>query len=159
MLRLSRLTDYAVVALYELSCDDSAQLSAQALSKSTALSEPTVAKVLKLLARARIVRSQRGHQGGYSLARSPKAISLHDIITAIEGPVSLTACVEFGEGCDMQGECRIFGKWERVNHAVSQTLEEITLAELIEDFSPIPDFITRKAEIVPASLKTKKDIL
>ena len=135
MLRLSKLTDYAVVVLIRLGesepvTDDRMQTS-PGIAAITGVPEPTVAKVLKALAAADMVTSQRGARGGYRLRRGLDAISVADVITAIDGPIALTACVDGAPGtCDVQSLCAVKGRWEMVNDAIQQSLGAITLADM-----------------------------
>ena len=130
MLRLSKLTDYAVVVLLRLAQSERVQTS-PGLSAVTGVPEPTVAKVLKILAAADMVTSQRGARGGYRLSQPLAAISVSDVIAAIDGPIALTACVEGSTtGCEVQGMCAVRGRWEVVNDAIRGALGSISLAEL-----------------------------
>lgn len=132
MLRISKLTDYAVVLLGSLAEIPSALVSASGLSERTGLPEPTVAKILKLLAGGGIVVSVRGAQGGYRMERQAQQITLAEVITAIDGPVSLTACVEGStESCSFAHNCSVNGRWNKVNSAVRGALDGITLADMI----------------------------
>jgi Rrf2 family protein len=93
--------------------------------------EPTVAKVLKALAGANLVASQRGAHGGYRLARPLDTISVADVISAVDGPIALTACVDGGAGgCDVQSMCAVKGRWDLVNAAIRGALTAITLADM-----------------------------
>lgn len=133
MLRLSRLTDYAVVVLVRLAEDGTVQ-TAGALAATTTIPEPTVAKVLKLLAVAGLVASRRGAHGGYVPARALSSIAIAEVITAIDGPIALTACVEGSlVTCEQQGSCPMSGRWLRVNDAIREALSSITLAEMVGD--------------------------
>ena len=130
MLRLSKLTDYAVVVLVRLSLTDAVQTST-GIAGATGIPEPTVAKVLKALAGGSLVASQRGAHGGYRLARPLTAIPIADVIAAIDGPIALTACVEGGSGdCDSQSLCPMRGRWDPVNDAIHHALSTITLADM-----------------------------
>ncbi len=130
MLKLSKLTDYAVVVLLRLSRDDTVQTS-PGIAAATGVPEPTVAKVLKTLAVARLVTSSRGAHGGYRLARSLHLVSVADIIAAVDGPIALTACVEGSTGsCDVQGRCAVRGRWDVVNSAIRASLSAISLADM-----------------------------
>lgn len=131
MIRLNKLTDYAVVVLVQLSQDRSKVITASQLAHGSAVPGPTVAKLLKGLARAGIIASQRGAAGGYTLARDPTAISVADIIRALEGPIALTACVD-GEsgGCDVETLCPMRGNWDKVNQAIRRALEQVSLADM-----------------------------
>jgi FeS assembly SUF system regulator len=135
MLRLSKLTDYAVVVLIRLGdCqrggDDCVQTS-PGIAAATGVPEPTVAKVLKALAGASLVVSQRGARGGYRLARPLDVVTVADVIAAIDGPIALTACVDGGAGgCDVGSLCAVKGRWDLVNDAIREALTTITLAEM-----------------------------
>ena len=131
MLRLSRLSDYAVVLLSELgTAPDGSVRNAAALALATGIAEPTVAKVLKLLAAGGLVVSQRGAHGGYRLARPLAETAIADVIDAIEGPIALAACVEQAGGCEHECICRVRGRWDPVNAAIRRALSEITLADM-----------------------------
>ncbi len=143
-MKLSRMTDYGIVVLSQLAQEGTEVSTAADLSSHTGVPAPTVAKLLKLLGRAGLVVSQRGALGGYTLARSPVCISVGEVMTAIDGPVWITACVTAADrGCKVETTCPIHGRWDQVNLAVRRTLDEITLAELIAPGSlvhtPAPD--------------------
>jgi FeS assembly SUF system regulator len=136
MLRLSKLTDYAVVVLVRLSRGETVQ-GAPGISASTGIPEPTVAKVLKALAATGLVASQRGAHGGYRLLRPLGAIPIADVIAAIDGPIALTACVEGAAGgCEVERVCPMRGRWDPVNEAIQQALTNITLADMQEASIP-----------------------
>jgi FeS assembly SUF system regulator len=134
MLRLSKLTDYAVVVLVRLADgqrgEDAVQTS-PGIAGATGVPEPTVAKVLKALAASSLVVSQRGARGGYRLAKPLGAVSIADVIAAIDGPIALTACVDGQQGCcEVESLCAVKGRWDLVNDAIHQALSSITLAEM-----------------------------
>ncbi len=130
MLRLSKLTDYAVVVLVRLDgCGG--VVTSPSLALDTGIPEPTVAKVLKALAAAELVVSQRGARGGYRLAMPLERIAVAAVISAVDGPISLTACVDGAVGgCEAQGKCAIRGRWDPVNEAIRAALTRITLADM-----------------------------
>lgn len=130
MLRLSRLTDYGVVVLVQLASGAPVQ-TAPGISRATGIPEPTVAKVLKILSSASLVLSQRGARGGYRLARGLHHTSIADVISAIDGPMTVTSCVEAStETCEASGMCPVYGRWGRVNEAIHQALSGISVADL-----------------------------
>ena len=147
MLRVSKLTDYAVVVLVRLSAEtrepyDGVQTS-PAIAAATFVPEPTVAKVLKALGTAGLVVSQRGARGGYRLIRPLETISVADVIAAIDGPIALTACVDGGVGtCDVQDVCAVKGRWNLVNDAIRQSLAAISLADMRDAGVPLRSFIS-----------------
>ena len=135
MLRLSKLTDYAVVVLIRLGdCqragDDCVQTS-PGIAAATGVPEPTVAKVLKALAGSSLVISQRGARGGYRLSRPLHAVTVAAVIEAIDGPIALTACVDGGGGgCEVGNICAVKGRWDPVNDTIREALLNITLADM-----------------------------
>ncbi len=144
MLRVSKLADYAVVVMVRLAADaDASEASLQtspSLAVATGVPEPTVAKVLKALSLAGLVTSTRGARGGYRLQRPIEAISIAEVIAAVDGPIALTACVEGSlSGCDVRSQCAVKGRWDLVNDAISQALSAISLADMRE--AGIPAFL------------------
>ena len=138
MLKLSRMTDYAVVVLARLSADDGVQTS-PSIAAVTGIPEPTVAKVLKTLSAGGLVTSFRGARGGYRLSRPLAAMPVSDVIAAIDGPIALTACVEGSNtGCECQELCCMRGRWDRVNDAIRLALAAITLADMQDDSHRMP---------------------
>jgi len=148
MLRLSKLTDYAVVVLVRLSGGEAVQTS-PGIAASTGIPEPTVAKVLKILAAGGLVGSHRGAHGGYRLLRPLRTLPISEVIEAIDGPIALTACVDGGSNCDAHSLCPVRGRWDPVNDAIHQALTIITVADMAEPrlahAQPPPAFATAAA--------------
>ncbi len=131
MLRIGKLTDYATVLLATLAREDMAQRAAAELARECNLAPPTVSKLLKQLQRAGLVESTRGLRGGYRLARPARQISAAAILDALEGPLALTECATGAHSrCDLQANCSVGVGWQRINQAIRQSLEEISLADL-----------------------------
>jgi FeS assembly SUF system regulator len=128
MLRLSKLADYATVLLVRLERHESLA-TATALSAETGVPEPTVAKLLKGLAADGLVLSHRGARGGYRLARPLADISVAAVIQSVDGPISMTACVE-GKGCEAEPLCGLSGCWTTVNDTIVAALKSISLADM-----------------------------
>lgn len=150
MLRLSKLTDYAVVVLVRLAREEGVQTS-PGIAATTGIPEPTVAKVLKTLAAGGLVASQRGARGGYRLMRPLAAIPVADVIAAVDGPIALTACVDgSATECESQGVCPMRGRWDPVNEAIQQALSTISLADMQEASIPRA-FRVRAATSLPAA--------
>ena len=132
MFRLNRLTDYAVVVLSQMAQRRQETRSAQQISEDTGVPLPTVSKLLNLLGRAKLVTSQRGASGGYSLNADPEAISVAEIIQAMEGPIALTACVDGAvDSCDAESFCPMRGNWNKVNGAIREALTAVSLADMM----------------------------
>lgn len=130
MLKLSKLTDYAMVILSYMAEDQTKLQAAQAISEVTGISPPTVSKILKQLLRVKILTSVRGVKGGYLLARSARKISLATVINALEGPIALTECSASHENCDQVIACKIKGHWDLINHKIFNALEAVSIADI-----------------------------
>ena len=148
MLRLSRLTDYAVVALARLGQAEAVETS-PTIAAAIGIPEPTVAKVLKALAGRGLVASHRGARGGYRLARGLESISIADVILAIDGPIALTSCVDGGGNCSTQSRCPIAGRWDPVNDAIRGALTAISIADMA---AAVPPPFRIAAAVQPRSL-------
>ena len=131
MLRISKLTDYGTVVLAHLAADPDIVCSAADVSTATGLGSPTVSKLLKSLAKAKLVSSTRGANGGYQLTRAPQKISAADVIDALEGPVSITECSASDSHCDYEQVCSVGSAWKRINVAIRHSLEDVSLIDLL----------------------------
>lgn len=130
MLRISKLTDYGTMILVHLAMHSGRLNSANDVASGTRLALPTVQKLLKLLARSELVRSVRGAEGGYELARAPSSISAAEILDVLEGPLSITECSTDDSHCELENGCPVGGAWQKINRGIRGALGEITLAEL-----------------------------
>ena len=131
MLRVSRLTDYATMLLTALARRPDSLQSATALAEQSRLETPTASKVLKQLGQAGLVESQRGATGGYRLSRPASAISLADVVTAIEGPIGMTECSVHAGECGHESHCGISSGWQRVSSAIESALTTVSVADLL----------------------------
>ena len=131
-MRLSSLADYAVVIMSAAArhCGQ-ARVNAVILAEETGVPLPTAQKLVSKLSAAGLLRSARGVGGGFALARPAAAISLADIIEAVEGPIAMTSCVdEARHDCGLEGSCRVQAHWPVVNNAVRGALAGINLTSL-----------------------------
>lgn len=148
-MRLNRLTDYAVVMLAHMSRPERPRVNpaieamgrravtAAEMAAESGVPQPTVAKLMKQLAHAGILTSQRGATGGYRLARLPAEITVAEIIAALEGPIALTACVDGRAGeCEVENLCPMRGNWDKVNRAIRLALNSVTLADMAMEPAP-----------------------
>ena len=132
-MRLSSLADYAVVMMSAAArhCGGSARLNATTLAGETGVPLPTVQKLVSRLSSAGLIESTRGTGGGFRLSRPAAAISLADIIEAVEGPIALTSCVESGRNdCVHEVKCQVRPHWNAVNEAMRGALAGVSLASL-----------------------------
>ena len=156
MIRITRQTDYGIVLLSHLASNAERRYNAPELAAEAHLPVPMVAKILKLLAREGLLVSHRGVKGGYSLARLPETISMAEIITALEGPIALTECVEETGVCVHEPICPSRSNWHVISRAVRRALEGITLAEMIHPLPAAAKLVTlgsgRSAAPAPANI-------
>ncbi len=149
MIRITRETDYGIVLLAFMARDADQSYSAAVLAESQHLPVPMVSKVLKTLTRIGLLVSQRGPQGGYSLARSPRDISAADIIDALEGPIAITECNLTGPDiCVHQEHCSVSSHWGRINGAIRNALEGISLWEMSHLPAPHPALAPKPVKFV-----------
>lgn len=140
MIRMTKSADYGIVLMTRMAGHPDRIFNAVELASGAQLPHPTVCKILKLLARSGLLESHRGAKGGYSLARDPGEISVVEIITALDGPIGITECIDNTPGeCGQESVCPVKGNWQRINDAVREALQSITLAEMI----PAPAALVR----------------
>ena len=139
MLRLNRMTDYAILVLGVLHSRQDSLLSSGQIAESAQLTQATAAKVIKALVAANLVQTQRGIRGGCQLSRPVSQISIAEVVEAIEGPIALTAGVDGAEEpCTEQQGC-FMGGWNRVNVALKDALSSVSLADLFDPATLFPE--------------------
>ncbi len=138
-MRLSSLADYAIVMMCAAARHGTgARLNATRLADETRVPLPTAQKLVSRLAAAGLIESTRGTGGGFVLARPADAISLADIIEALEGRIALTTCVDTQtHDCALDHHCSVKPHWGVVNEAVRGALAGVSLAALARP-SPLP---------------------
>lgn len=130
MLRISKLSDYALIILTEMNQNDI--FSAKTLSEKTAIPFATTNKILKLLVSAKICHSGRGKNGGFSLSKSLNEISVLDVIRAIdEKELSLTECSTTHSECQLKSYCKISRKMNSIDKEIFQILNKKFLSDLL----------------------------
>ena len=135
MLRVTKIADYGIVMLTYLVAYPGTTHNARDMARVTRLPLPVASKVLKMLAREGVLTSHRGTKGGYGLARSPREITVAEVIRALEGPIAVTECTDRVRGdCDLENRCPVRTNWHRINQVIHRALENITLAEMAEPF-------------------------
>ncbi|MBL8879089.1 MAG: Rrf2 family transcriptional regulator [Phycisphaerales bacterium] len=137
VLTLTRRVEYALIALGQMAKDAARVFSARELAEKYAISAPLLMNVLKELQRAGLVHSTRGSRGGYRLTRPAKAISLTQVIEAVEAPVRVIRCAEPAAdgavGCELAGCCPVRAPLRRLHDRLSDFLKSVTVADLAAD--------------------------
>lgn len=139
MLRISKLMDYGTLVLTHMACTPDRVISAADLASSLGLGPATVSKVLKALCQHGLVVSTRGARGGYAMARAASEISIAQIIDALDDqPFGLTECTATPGVCSVEADCHIRTNWERINSIVRRTLEEVSVADMLNTVADEP---------------------
>ena len=136
VVRVSTRGDYACRALLSLAlhADDDGPTSVRDIAERTGLPQPYLEQILLALKGAGLVRSKRGVGGGYVLARAPSDIKLSEIVSAVDGPITLG---DFGQphqdgACDHEGQCVLIAVWNRAGEHMRHHLDGYTLASVAE---------------------------
>ena len=134
MLRLSKKADYALMAMKHLALRaDGASSSAREIAEQYDIPVELMAKVLQRLVRKGLLVSQQGTRGGYSLARSATAISVADVIQAVDGPLAVTACSADEVTCDQFSKCNIRDPLWKIKDRIYHALATCSIHELATD--------------------------
>jgi Rrf2 family protein len=139
MLRLSKKADYALMAMKHLATrSDAASASAREIAEQYDIPIELMAKVLQKLARRGLLTSHQGTRGGYRLARSCGAISVADIIQAIDGPLTVTACSTEDENCGQYSKCSVRDPLWRIRVRIVSALSTCSLQEVSSEAPQVP---------------------
>lgn len=132
MLRIGKLTDYAIVVLAHMARHAHRCVHpATDLAEATSIPLPTVQKLLKTLQREGFVQSMRGARGGYALVDDPAQTSLLRLLESLEGPIAMTDCAAGApSGCSCAPDCTVSGHWSIIGDAIATALGQVTLLDL-----------------------------
>lgn len=149
MIRIGKLTDYAMLIMSYMAKDPLALLSATAIAEAVHLSAPTVSKILKMLADANLVTSTRGAEGGYLLAKTGETITVADVIAAMEGELAMTECCESIGLCNIDSMCALRDNWRKINSMIHGLLSKVTILDMMtRDFSNNVNMINKTMQAV-----------
>jgi Rrf2 family protein len=141
MLRLSKKSDYALIAMKHLATrsDGGTSSSAREISEAYDIPLELLAKVLQRLVRSRLLVSVQGTRGGYRLARHATMISVADVIQAVDGPVTVTACSTDDHNCDQYSKCSVRDPLWKIKNRILDALNTVSVAEMAaESDAPAP---------------------
>jgi Rrf2 family protein len=139
MLRLSKKADYALLATRHLAAHaDQGAVSARELAETYDIPSELLAKVLQKLVRSSLLESHQGIRGGYGLARPATAISVADVIQAVDGPFTVTACTEVDHSCDQYSKCNIRDPLWQIKDRIVSALSATSVADLAVDLTAEP---------------------
>jgi Rrf2 family protein len=122
--------------------EDFGAVSAKRIAEEFLIPPELLAKILQRLARERLIVGQNGPRGGYVLARRPIEITVGQVVRALEGPINIVECLEEDSDCPQMARCNLRRPVQKIQVAVSQLLDTMTLAELVG--ADVPDLMTIK---------------
>ena len=132
MLRLSKKADYALLAMRHLAAGaDRGAVSAREIAEAYDIPTELLAKVLQKLVRRKLLASHQGIRGGYGLGRPAQLISVADVIQAVDGPLTVTACSDSDHSCDQYSKCNIRDPLWRIKDRIVAALAATSVAELV----------------------------
>jgi len=150
VLRLSKKADYALIALSYMAVPGQRPIiTAREVAERHSIPVELLAKVLQRLVRAGVLTSIQGINGGYRLAKPPRALSVAQVVEAIDGPLMLTACDDQSDSCDQFVKCSIRDPLHRIRERIVAELESCSIEELAEPHDGAADAVGRA---VPVSL-------
>lgn len=134
MLKLSKKADYGLIAIKHLAARSACSAcSASEIAEAYGISAPLIAKVLQRLAKSGLVMSRHGSGGGYQLARNPREISAFEVISAIDGPLTITSCNTNHGECGQATNCTVREPLRRVNDSILQILKAVKISQMSDD--------------------------
>jgi Rrf2 family protein len=153
MLRLSKKSDYALISMKHLAMRPDASSSAREISESYDIPLELLAKVLQRLVRSRLLVSVQGTRGGYRLGRQAAQISVADVIQAVDGPVTVTACSTDDHNCDQYVKCSIRDPLWKIKNRILDALNTVSVAEMAADNdgpAPVQSHTVTRMMFVPS---------
>jgi Rrf2 family protein len=160
MLRLSKKADYALIAMKHLALNAgraeartresgvvATSTSAREIAEQYDIPIELLAKVLQRLVRTGLLVSTQGTRGGYTLSRPPKSISVADVIQAIDGPFTVTACSTENSDCEQYSKCSVRDPLWQIRERIVAALGTVTLSEMAADqvVATAPVAVVRRA--------------
>lgn len=135
MLKIGKMTDYAMLILSQMAREPASVMSASFLAETLKLSSPTVSKILKTLGDANLVVSIRGADGGYHLNKKAANINVAEVIAAMEGDLTMTECCETTNSCSLCSVCAMQDNWLKINGLIKSLLSRISILDMVGPIS------------------------
>ena len=136
MLRFTKRADYGLMAIHYIAIhDDLGAVSVKRIAEEFSIPQELLAKILQKLAKQGLIVSQNGPKGGYVLTRRAAEISVGEVVRALEGPINIVSCLEDSD-CPQMERCSLRRPVTKLQLAITQLLDTMTLAELTTDDVP-----------------------
>ena len=141
MLRFTKKADYGLMAIHYIAFHQhDGVVNAKRIAEELGIPAELLAKILQRLAKQRLIMSHNGPKGGYVLARRPTEITLGQVIRALEGPINIVSCLEDSSDCPQMERCNLRRPVKKIQAAITQLLDTMSLAELTSD--DVPELLT-----------------
>lgn len=131
-MRLSTKSRYGLRAMITIARSWEQPVTSDAVAREQSLSKKYLDGILSILRGAGLLKSFKGHGGGYVLARPPWEMTARDVVHVLEEGLSLVPCMDDPEACEKSGKCPTREMWRSLSAAMSDTLGKVTLAELAD---------------------------
>lgn len=132
MIKVQRKIEYALMALKFMSLKRPGELtSAKEVADAVHAPFDVMARVLQLLAQKSILRAEQGAQGGYQITRDLSKVTMHDLVTLLQGPVEIAKCLQKDEACEIQGSCNIISPMQNLNHKLNEFYRALSVQEVL----------------------------
>ena len=149
MLKLTKKADYALMAMKHLAeHSNGSSRSAKDVADAYGIPPEALAKILQRLAKAGLLQSQQGSNGGYTLGRPAHTISAFEVIQAIDGPLFITSCVTVRGECGQSNRCNIREPLRKVNDSIEAVLRRIKISHMREEPEESGSDAPKAAELV-----------
>jgi len=133
MLRFNRETDYAIRVILALAKHAPGEIIPSGeIQQEMLLPKSLSLQIISRLVHLNLIRSYPGRKGGIQLAHPPAEISLYDVILGMEGPLSLSECLEEDHHCQLEPDCPVHGYWVSLQSKIVQELKEADFQQLVE---------------------------
>lgn len=137
MLRFTKRSDYGLMAIHYIAVQqEDGAVSTKRIAETFNIPHELLAKILQRLAKKGLIESHNGPKGGYVLSEAPKAITVGQVIRALEGPINIVSCLEDLD-CPQFAKCNLRRPVQKIQASISDLLDTMTLAELMGDGRPI----------------------
>lgn len=137
-MKMSTKGRYGIKAMLELALVyDREMISVRSIAEKQNISELYLEQIFSMLRREELIKSLRGAKGGYSLARSPREITIKNIMDALEGPISISNCIEKDASCDNLDRCATRVLWVKIRDAIDNIFSSVTLQDIIDEHNKL----------------------
>ena len=134
-MKLSTKSRYGIHAMYDLArCPAGEPQSIKAIAERQHVPEAYLEQLISPLRKSGLVKSVRGAQGGYLLARPPEEITVGAVMRALEGDLNLVDCLSEEDACERACSCATRLVWRRLNDGLIEIVDSITLRDIIDDY-------------------------